>query len=174
MRVKPIETVYNGYRFRSRLEARWAVVFDALKLKWIYEPEGFELPDKSRYLPDFLVETGHPRWIEIKPADPTLQEFKKLALLVQGTKQTGIILAGAVGQHEFDSLIIEPSGDTVKARRETNSWLLHDWLASGIGVPVEDVEKDDPTINRKMWDRVEWAFDRARSTRFEMGDPARD
>lgn len=24
MTIKPIETVYNGYRFRSRLEARWA------------------------------------------------------------------------------------------------------------------------------------------------------
>ena len=28
--IKPIETIYNGYRFRSRLEARWAVLFDAL------------------------------------------------------------------------------------------------------------------------------------------------
>ena len=28
--IKAIETVYNGYRFRSRLEARWAVFFDAL------------------------------------------------------------------------------------------------------------------------------------------------
>jgi hypothetical protein len=27
--VKAIETQYNGYRFRSRLEARWAVFFDA-------------------------------------------------------------------------------------------------------------------------------------------------
>lgn len=28
--VKAIDTVYKGYRFRSRLEARWAVFFDAL------------------------------------------------------------------------------------------------------------------------------------------------
>ena len=27
--IKPIETNYKGYRFRSRLEARWAVFFDA-------------------------------------------------------------------------------------------------------------------------------------------------
>lgn len=27
MSIKPIETVYKGYRFRSRLEARWAVFF---------------------------------------------------------------------------------------------------------------------------------------------------
>ncbi len=38
---KAIETLYKGYRFRSRLEARWAVFFDALGLKWEYEKEGF-------------------------------------------------------------------------------------------------------------------------------------
>lgn len=53
--VKPIETEYNGYRFRSRLEARWAVFFDAIGAKWEYEPEGFQLKDGTRYLPDFLL-----------------------------------------------------------------------------------------------------------------------
>ena len=43
--MKPIETIYNGYRFRSRLEARWAVFFDACRIKYQYEPEGFELDD---------------------------------------------------------------------------------------------------------------------------------
>ena len=41
MDIKPIETYYNGYRFRSRLEARWAVFFDALGVPYEYEPEGF-------------------------------------------------------------------------------------------------------------------------------------
>lgn len=50
--IKPIETVYNGYRFRSRLEARWAVFFRAVGLDYQYEPEGFEM-DGIRYLPDF-------------------------------------------------------------------------------------------------------------------------
>lgn len=45
MNIKAIETVYRGYRFRSRLEARWAVFFDALGLEWEYEPEGFDLTD---------------------------------------------------------------------------------------------------------------------------------
>lgn len=38
----PIETEYNGWRFRSRLEARWAVYFEAVGLKWEYEFQGFE------------------------------------------------------------------------------------------------------------------------------------
>ncbi|MBK9515513.1 MAG: hypothetical protein IPO05_18320 [Flavobacteriales bacterium] len=53
--IKPIETRYKGYRFRSRLEARWAVFFDALGLEWEYEPEGFDLGDGVYYLPDFRV-----------------------------------------------------------------------------------------------------------------------
>lgn len=53
--IKPIETEYKGYRFRSRLEARWAVFFDALGIEYQYEPEGFELPSGKRYLPDFKV-----------------------------------------------------------------------------------------------------------------------
>lgn len=38
--ITPIETLYKGYRFRSRLEARWAVFMDACGADWEYEPEG--------------------------------------------------------------------------------------------------------------------------------------
>lgn len=71
MGVKAIETRYKGYRFRSRLEARWAVFFDALGLRWEYETEGFDLGDAGYYLPDFWItlnQHGDKRyWIEIKP-----------------------------------------------------------------------------------------------------------
>lgn len=65
--IKAIPTRYRGYHFRSRLEARWAVFFDALGIEWEYEPEGFELPDGTRYLPDFwlpTIEGG--TWVEVK------------------------------------------------------------------------------------------------------------
>jgi len=67
--IKAIETVYKGYRFRSRLEARWAVFFDALGIKWEYETEGFDLEEFGRYLPDFTICNGYGEakcWIEIK------------------------------------------------------------------------------------------------------------
>lgn len=54
MEIKPIETRYNGFRFRSRLEARWAVFFDCIGIKYEYEPEGYEF-NESRYLPDFYL-----------------------------------------------------------------------------------------------------------------------
>lgn len=53
--IKPIETVYNGYRFRSRLEARWALYFDLLGIKYEYEPEGLVLNNGTYYLPDFYL-----------------------------------------------------------------------------------------------------------------------
>ena len=63
--IKAIETVYKGYRFRSRLEARWAVFFDALGVKWEYEKEGFDLGDDTRYLPDFWLPEQEV-WVEVK------------------------------------------------------------------------------------------------------------
>ena len=41
--IKAIETEYDGHRFRSRLEARWAVFFNAVGLTYEYEIEGFEM-----------------------------------------------------------------------------------------------------------------------------------
>jgi hypothetical protein len=68
--LKAIETRYKGFRFRSRLEARWAVFFDALGISWSYEPEGFELGRAGRYLPDFWLPDLR-MWVEIKPEQPT-------------------------------------------------------------------------------------------------------
>lgn len=53
--LKAIQTEYKGYRFRSRLEARWAVFFDTLGVKWEYEPEGYDLGNGVYYLPDYLL-----------------------------------------------------------------------------------------------------------------------
>lgn len=58
--IRAIETRYKGYRFRSRLEARWAVVLDHLGIEWEYEPEGYET-SAGWYLPDFRID---PRYVE--------------------------------------------------------------------------------------------------------------
>lgn len=51
-----IETHYRGCRFRSRLEARWAVFFDRLGVPWRHEEEGYE-GRTARWLPDFYLPT---------------------------------------------------------------------------------------------------------------------
>lgn len=68
--AKAIETRYAGHRFRSRLEARWAVFFDALGAAWQYEPQGFVI-DGRPYLPDFLL-TDSGTWVEVKGDPATL------------------------------------------------------------------------------------------------------
>lgn len=100
MAIKAIETRYKGYRFRSRLEARWAVFFDNLKLAWEYEPEGFELKS-GRYLPDFKVkypgeESAWPSeiWFECKSSLDSLSPSDMARLLEFEEAKNLIILDG--------------------------------------------------------------------------------
>lgn len=60
-----LPTSYAGHVFRSRLEARFAVLFDSMGLRWEYEPEGFELPS-GLYVPDFWLPDLR-TWFEVKP-----------------------------------------------------------------------------------------------------------
>ena len=53
-----LPTLYEGYNFRSRREARWAVFFDTAKIKWEYEPEGFKIKDGFSDAPDSQFEYG--------------------------------------------------------------------------------------------------------------------
>jgi hypothetical protein len=81
--MKVLETKYRGYRFRSRLEARWAVFMDALHVPYAYEPEAYDL-DGLFYLLDFWL----PRlkaFLEIKPAEPTAEEQEKALKLSKFT-----------------------------------------------------------------------------------------
>lgn len=64
--TKAIETRFDGYLFRSRLEARWAVFFKEAGIEYQYEPEGFEFEDGTKYLPDFWIPQWE-TWCEVKP-----------------------------------------------------------------------------------------------------------
>ena len=72
MTIQAIETRYAGCRFRSRLEARWAVFLDRLNIPWEYEPQGYMVgppSDRRPYLPDFhLLSSGSDPglWVEVK------------------------------------------------------------------------------------------------------------
>ena len=63
--IQSTPTEYDGYVFRSYLEARWAAFFNALRVPYRYEPKWFDL-GRWRYLPDFWLPTLD-AWIEIKP-----------------------------------------------------------------------------------------------------------
>lgn len=99
--MQAIQTKYNGYTFRSRTEARWAVFFNTLGIKYEYEKEGFDL-DGEWYLPDFFLPHIHEPyngecgvWFEVKGALPTEAEYRKCCALAKGTGQAVFITNGA-------------------------------------------------------------------------------
>jgi len=84
--------------FRSRLEARWAVFFDVLGLRWDYEPEKFDT-DAGRYIPDFWIpglygysEQGV--YLEAKGPPPSEDELQKASDLQEQTGRNVLIFSG--------------------------------------------------------------------------------
>jgi hypothetical protein len=80
--IRPIQTFYDGHRFRSRLEARWAVFFNTLNIPYEYEKEGYVLDSGlGTYLPDFWL-PEQDCWIEIKGTAPTGEDEERLKAIV--------------------------------------------------------------------------------------------
>lgn len=101
--IKAIETEYNGYRFRSRLEARWAVFFDQAGITYEYEPEGFELEDGTRYLPDFYLPDDDV-YVEVKPPrEGFAKEIEKALWMIEsGHSKKLMILQNIPPKTEYD------------------------------------------------------------------------
>lgn len=132
IQAKP--TTYAHVKFRSRLEATWAVFFDALSLEWEYEPKRARVTGVY-YQPDFLIRNlpfivptkGKKRrvWVidggqvlEVKPADKDLStaEMAKIKAYVYNTNWNGlIVLRGAPGAVEATHYKLH--GDSVEATR---------------------------------------------------------
>jgi hypothetical protein len=94
--MKAIETIFDGYRFRSRLEARWAVFFKTLNIYYEYEKEGYDL-DGLYYLPDFYLPQFH-AWIEIKGGPLSKIDREKAARLALAMQQQVYIFFTTPGE----------------------------------------------------------------------------
>lgn len=195
--MKAIETLYKGYRFRSRLEARWAVFFDALGVRWEYERQGYSLP-AGAYLPDFwLPIPGHKfagagYWVEVKPTPPTEDEKNLLIELAIHTGHNAFLLAGNVGEFQAYKAVCvrtasleywaaRPSAIALTARKElrhNDAGDLHPDDYFGVLL-----ERDDPqafglpfcelntlTPEAAGPDEYRRAYAAARSARFEHGE----
>jgi len=60
--ISAIKTRYGGVVFRSRLEAKWAAMFDLVGWRWTYEPRDF-----NGWIPDFVVHASRDIYVEVKP-----------------------------------------------------------------------------------------------------------
>lgn len=188
MTIKPIETRYGGHRFRSRLEARWAVFFDELGVTWDYEPQGFDLGDAGLYLPDFWLE-DHQCWFEVKGQWPEYHspEIRKLRALGYETESAVILAAERIGDKTHTlfahDLGVNSAGEFQGAGiwshlREdgllvfqvdvSRSRILYANSTFEKEIPwVENV--DGPTADKKVWA----AYMTARGARFEHGENGR-
>lgn len=90
--IKAIDTRYNNHLFRSRLEARWALYFDEIKVKWLYETEGYKIGNEY-YLPDFYFPELK-IFAEVKPIRFDWQEIKKIKLLAIHSQKRVVQLVG--------------------------------------------------------------------------------
>jgi hypothetical protein len=55
MMYEPKETYYNGFKYRSRTEARWAYLFDLMGIKYEPERQGYKGHGGIAYLSDFVL-----------------------------------------------------------------------------------------------------------------------
>jgi len=179
--IQPIETQYRGYRFRSRIEARWAVFFDFLKIEWEYEKEGYDLGKAGWYLPDFwlptLGECGI--WCEVKGKDASELERGKCHQLQELTSTPVLLLEGQVshgpfllfcwdlsdssgGSSEWDVVWgQDQDGDvTLFVLPQGSRWICWDSMFEN---PIDGTERIGSQHRTIM------AMNKARSARFEHG-----
>jgi hypothetical protein len=113
--VKAIETWYDGRRYRSRREARWARFFDVAQIPVQYEEQGFDLGEAGPYLPDFVINPGtsSEAFFEVKGLPPTRDELAKAEALCEQSKRPVYVYYGE---------IVQPAPDWLDGMGE-NAWL---------------------------------------------------
>lgn len=178
--MRPIQTHYAGCRFRSRLEARWAVFFDHLNIAWDYEKQGYDLGDAGPYLPDFWLEDLE-IWFEVK-GEHGLEDYDKARALREATGFPVVIATGQIGRtchYVFSYEVCDSGGGEYEAAG------LFAPLGERIIIAVEVSRSDrelcqawctQPATGLAGFPRIavappiQRAFDAARSARFEHGE----
>jgi hypothetical protein len=184
MEIKSINTRYKGYYFRSRLEARWAVYFDSLGIKWEYEKEGFHLEHEFKdgtewfdYLPDFWFPDLEV-WGEVKSEKDaplgifTNDSLKKACLLVKNTHHQLLMLVGIPEKKRVYSIEEDECFNDVEGI--TNGLMIgYAYVLSNYhNYPKDEhrfyAEPSDEEIDSNMFQDSEEASDKAKSARFEF------
>lgn len=160
MTIRAIETVYAGHRFRSRLEARWAVFFDHLDIEWLYEPQGFTV-DGHTYLPDFwlpnVLDGCH---VEVRPpghAPP--DEQTRLSTIVAKGLPGGLLLLGEPYRpnHTFRHTRL------VRWHDETSKFFPHRYFGTEPFIFAHDVRFTDSEIALHAYSGIQGAVGRGDS-----------
>jgi len=116
--IKAIETRYKGYRFRSRLEARWAVFFDALGVEWEYEKEGYDLGEAGMYLPSFWLPEKEV-FFEVKGDYPSDAMLAKIESLSSQLSKGILVPIGTIEKHRWLKYSVEISPVFIEVPQRT-------------------------------------------------------
>ena len=194
--LKAIQTLYKGYLFRSRLEARWAVFFDACGVEYEYEPEGYDLGNGLKYLPDFLLHGVDGRdsgdlYVEVKG---NMDDYD--AIRIKRFVELGLENPNVYENSKTATLVVGkiPDGDrieditqyiSIKAYEDHGRWpnefnfetIDGDYFAAHPGVNLAgkfELFGDDSSYLADMDSvRTERAYRLARCARFEHGETPR-
>lgn len=167
-----IQTNYKGCRFRSRLEARWAVFLDHLHVPWEYEPEGYRLDNGRCYLPDFWLPSQR-GWLEIKgqKPEPSDDAWVKAKLLAQETEQSVTVFCGQISDNP-NNLVGLRFSPWMKGDKPACVW----WFCCpscgtwGTASHVEELWCSCWPFEPRRDRRLVSAVRAARSARFEFGE----
>lgn len=161
-----IPTKYNGTQFRSKLEARYACLFDLMKIHW-----EFECVELENYLPDFVLDVPFfaadksysPTLVEVKPVFNS-KDFREPINTIANSGWTGAaIVAGAMIQKkelfvntpEFTIGYGHPIVQEKHGRAGSGDWFRVGWCADRKGFML-----GGPTDITMMWreagNRVQW------------------
>lgn len=161
--IKAIETRYQGFLMRSRLEARWAVWLTNIGAKWEYESQGYDISG-TWYLPDFWI-SSFQMFMEIKSIEVKEREidlcaqlsFVRPVLLVSGSPWPREYTVSMFSKGE---LIIRGMFAEVKSEIKGKEQLA-------LGVALNKQGYGLMKLKRPVLAR---ALEKARSARFEHGE----
>jgi len=147
-------TVYNGTKYRSKLEARWATFFDLLG--WDYEYEPFKL---GGWIPDFVI--NNQLLCEVKPTYSygNNLSYMRSHFFPHSGEHTILLCTSLFPCKTEDEEGLDPSGIYLFDARTSHDGIRHYWRktyfisdSDGYGLSYL-VEEDDPSSPR--WD-VTW------------------
>jgi hypothetical protein len=195
-KIKAIQTACKGYLFRSRLEARWAVLFDFCGVEYEYEPEGYDLGNGLTYLPDFLLHGVDGRadgdlYVEVKGpmTDADAEKINRFYDMgtedsdAYGKSQTAILVIGNIPSGANIENILRCIG--TEAYDDNGKWpnkynfetIDGDYFAAYPGINHKgkfELFGDDSNYLCEMDSRAtEKAYHAARQARFEHGERPR-
>ncbi len=165
--IKAIETIYSGYRFRSRLEARWAVFFDTMGFTYEYEKEGYDL-DGTWYLPDFWLPKVN-LWGEVKPIELDGTELGKAKRLVKYTGYDLLMLIGVPDRKDYNAIFVSEKKTVVGSETFGNYALsnYHDYYETENRFYTSFFSEE---ILEDQFDDMDIGINAARQARFEFGE----